>query len=105
MFGEADFFALPSAAEALPARSAAGDVVRLAGGGFAASAGSLTSCVRASRGCSSTRRTSPALTAALRTMHDDAVARRAMGEHARERIVSAYSLKICVDKLLEVYGG
>ena len=104
MFREADFFALPSAAEACPlallqAMSCALPVV-------ASRVGGIPDVVRPGvEGLLVDSADIPGLTTALRTMTSDADRRRAMGERARERIISTYSLKVCVDKLLEVYAG
>jgi glycosyltransferase involved in cell wall biosynthesis len=104
VFGEADLFALPSAAEACPlallqAMSCGLPVV-------ASNVGGIPDVVRPEvEGLLVDASDTVGFTAALRALVTDADRRRTMGGQARERIISAYSLKICVDKLLEVYSG
>lgn len=101
-FAEADLFALPSAAEALPlallqAMSCGLPVV-------ATRVGGIPDVVRPGVDGELVDAADPAgFTTALRALADDAAARTRMGRSARERVLAEFSLQVCADRLLNVY--
>jgi glycosyltransferase involved in cell wall biosynthesis len=104
VYGEADLFALPSAAEALPlallqAMSSGLPVV-------ATRVGGIPDVVRPGiDGRLIAPDDTAALADALRELAADAETRRTMGKHARERVLADFTLRGCVDGLLAVYRG
>lgn len=100
----ADVFALPSGAEACPlallqAMSSGLPVV-------ASRVGGIPDVVRDGvDGLLVGPDDADGLVRSLRDLVEDAERRRAMGAQARERVLSGYSLSICVDLLLGAYAG
>jgi glycosyltransferase involved in cell wall biosynthesis len=101
-FAEADLFVLPSAAEncplALLQAMACGLPV------VASRVGGVPEIVRDGvDGLLVPPGQVAALASALRTLVADSARRRAMGGHARQRVIRHYTLQTCVDGLLDTY--